>query len=122
MSLIIFKDQKTSDKINQLTCNIAKEQQKTLSTYGIMCHNSCDECAVCFQGPHVDDETKMIEPFIKHHITYFPQKIAYVHIECHKKIHATDNHFLIQYDKGDSNIFHGNLKSLSKTNQGSMYR
>ena len=122
MSLLIIKDKKTLEKFNQVLCDDAKENQKRLTDSGVASHNSCDFCAVCFQGPSIDNDSHTVEPFIKHHITYFPQKIAYVHIECHKKIHATDNHFLIQYDKGDSNIFHGNLKSLSKTNQGSMYR
>jgi len=113
MSLLIIKDQKTLEIVNQAICDIAKETQNILSNFGIVFHNSCDKCAVCFQGPHVDINTKMVEPFIKHHITYFPEKIAYVHNECHKKIHATDNHSLVQYDEDDSNIFHGNLESLS---------
>jgi len=122
MSLLIIKDQKTREIINQAICDIAKEKQNILSNSGILFHNSCDNCAVCFQGPSVDDDTKMIESMIKHHITYFPQKIAYVHDKCHKKIHASDNHSLIQYDEDDGNIFHGNLKSLSKTNQRSIYQ
>ena len=122
MSLLIIKDQKILEIVNRAICDIAKEKQNILSASGILFHNSCDKCAVCFQVQHVDNDTKMIEPFIKHHITYFPQKIAYVHDKCHKKIHATVNHTLIQYDEGDSNIFHGNLESLSKINQESIYQ
>ena len=122
MSLLILKDKKTLDIFNQVLCDDAKQNQKRLSDSGVVSHNSCDFCAVCFQGPSIDDGTKTVEPFIKHHITYFPQKIAYVHDACHKKIHATPNHYLIQFDEGDSRKFYDNLKSLSKTNQGSMYQ
>jgi hypothetical protein len=122
MSLIIFKDQKSRDKFNQLLLNDTIEKQHHNSDSGIVSHNTCECCAVCFKGPSVDNETNIIEPFIKHHVTYFPQKIAYVHDKCHKKIHATDNHYLIQYDEGDGRKFYDNLKSLSKINQGSMYQ
>ena len=122
MSLIIFKDQKSRDKFNQLLLNDTIEKQHHNSDSGIVSHNTCERCAVCFKGPSVDNETNLIEPFIKHHVTYFPQKIAYVHDKCHKQIHATDNHYLIQYDEGDSKKFYDNLKSLSKINQGSIYQ
>ena len=61
-------------------------------------------CAVCYQGPSFDDDTKTVEPFIKHHIAYFPQKIAYVHDKCHKLIHDPQNPlpWFIQYQEGDS--------------------
>ena len=122
MSLMIFKDQKSRDMFNRLLLNDTLEKQQDNSDSGIVSHNTCEYCAVCFKGPSVDNETNLVEPFIKHHVTYFPQKIAYVHDACHKKIHATPNHYLIQYDEGDSRKFYDNLKSLSKTNQGSMYQ
>jgi hypothetical protein len=43
--------------------------------------------------------------FEKHHITYFPQQIAYVHHSCHKLIHDGQYPHLIQYNKGDSRKF-----------------
>jgi len=122
MSLIIFKDQKTLNKFNQVICDDVSEHQKRNSDSGIISHNTCEKCAVCFKNTFVDNETGVIEPFIKHHVTYFPQKIAYVHDQCHKKIHATDNHYLIQYDDGDSRKFYGNLNSLSKKTQRSIYQ
>ena len=122
MSLIIFKDQKTLNKFNQVICDDVSEHQKCNSDSGIISHNTCEKCAVCFKNTFVDNETGVIEPFIKHHVTYFPQKIAYVHDQCHKKIHATDNHYLIQYDDGDSRKFYGNLNSLSKKTQRSIYQ
>ena len=122
MSLIIFKDQKTCDKFNQLICEDVSEHQKRNSDSGIISHNTCEICAECFKNTFVDNETGVIVPFIKHHVTYFPEKIAYVHDQCHKKIHATDNHCLIQYGDGDSRKFYDNKKSLSKTNQRSMYQ
>jgi len=122
MSLLIIKDKKTLEFFNQVLCDDAKENQKRLTDSGVPSHNRCDFCAVCFQGPSIDNYSHIVEPFIKHHITYFPQKIAYVHHKCHKKIHEDENHFLIQYDVGDSQIFYDNQKALSKTNQRSIYQ
>ena len=122
MSLLIIKDQKTLEIVNQAICNVAREQQSILSSSGVMFHNSCDKCAVCSEGPSIDHETGIIEPFIKHHVTYFPQEIAYVHDACHKKIHATDNHYLIQYGDGDSKIFYDNQEASSKKTPRSMYQ
>jgi len=50
--------------------------------------------------------SKAKEVLIKHHVSYFPERVAYVHYECHKIIHSTDNHFLIQYSPEDSKRFY----------------
>ena len=76
MSLMIFKDQKSRDMFNRLLLNDTLEKQQHNSDSGIVSHNTCEYCAVCFKGPSVDNETNLVEPFIKHHVTYFPQKIA----------------------------------------------
>ena len=47
--------------------------------------NNREKCIVCFQPPEPDFA------LIKHHVTYFPEKIAFVHYDCHKKIHDPDN-------------------------------
>ena len=45
---------------------------------------------------------------IKHHISYFPEKVAWVHKKCHEKIHDPKNPIthLIQYDEGDAVKFY----------------
>ena len=120
MSLHIIKDKKTLEKFNQLLCDDAKENQKHLTDSGVKSHNSCDFCAVCFQGPSVDNDTNTVEPFIKHHITYFPQKIAYVHDKCHKLIHDPRNPlpWFIQYSEGDSRKFYDLKKRMARKNTG----
>ena len=40
----------------------------------------------------------------------FPEKIAYVHYDCHKKIHDNPNSPFIQYSPGDSRKFYSMLK------------
>ena len=67
-----------------------------------------DFCMVCFGKPEVvkDVDSTMITSLIKHHISYFPQKIAFVHYECHRKIHDTPLNVFIQYADGDSRKFY----------------
>ena len=121
MSLMIFKDQKLVEIFNQVSSDVAQENQNRLADLGVLFLNGPNICAVCSKGPYFDEDDRTIS-LVKHHVNYFPQKIAHVHDACHKKIHATDNHFLIQYDKDDGRKFWANQKALSKTNQGSMYQ
>jgi hypothetical protein len=120
MSLLILKDKKTLEIFNQVLCDDAKQNQKRLSDSGVTSHNSCAFCAVCFQGPSIDDDTKTVESFIKHHITYFPQKIAYVHDKCHKLIHDLQNPlpWFIQYQEGDSRKFYDLKQKMTRKNIG----
>lgn len=64
--------------------------------------NTQDSCIVCFKKPY----NKI--PLIKHHVQYFPEIIAFVHYECHAKIHDINNPIthLIQYDQKDSRTFY----------------
>ena len=64
--------------------------------------NSDKLCIVCFKEP-VDNLN-----LIKHHVTYFPEKLAYVHFDCHRKIHDPDNPLTvwIQYQPDDSRKFY----------------
>ena len=63
--------------------------------------NNREQCIVCFQPPEPDFA------LIKHHVTYFPEKIAFVHYECHKKIHGDPpSKVWIQYKDGDARKFY----------------
>ena len=67
-----------------------------------------DRCMVCFEEPEVDPTWKgqtRVE-LVKHHMSYFPEEIAYVHYECHKKIHDVPLHTFIQYQEGDARKFY----------------
>jgi hypothetical protein len=66
--------------------------------------NKNNMCLVCFKPP-LEGYGNML---IKHHVSYFPELIAFVHYDCHKKIHmehTTISH-LIQYKDGDSRKFY----------------
>ena len=72
--------------------------------------NSRDCCILCFQPPKIEKAHHgMVNPtpLIKHHVMYFPEKIAFVHYECHKKIHGEPPISLwIQYNDGDARKFY----------------
>ena len=121
MSLIIFKDQKLVEIFNQVSSDVAQENQNRLADLGVLFLNGPNICAVCSKGPYFDEDDRTIS-LVKHHVNYFPQKIAHVHDACHKKIHATPNHYLIQYGDGDSKIFYDNQKALLKKIPRSIYQ
>ena len=95
--------------------------------------NNREQCIICFQPPKceravsaenndpyskpqsslvkrkISDKggTLITIPLIKHHVTYFPEKIAFVHYECHKKIHGDPPITIwIQYYDGDARKFY----------------
>ncbi len=68
--------------------------------------NKNDICIVCFGCPK---DTKLI----KHHLSYFPERVAYVHYDCHKKIHESPLDVFIQYKQGDSRKFYSTKKNTS---------
>ena len=75
--------------------------------------NNREHCIVCFQPPYIEEMHGVVgtTPLIKHHVTYFPEKIAFVHYECHKKIHGDPPIKLwIQYDEGDPRKFYAMKK------------
>jgi hypothetical protein len=111
MSLLILKDDLAITLFNNILVNDSKTKEKQLTFHHITLLNGCDECHVCNGGVTMDCDTHLIQPLIKHHVRYFPQIIAYVHFECHKKIHDIKNPIisLIQYEEGDSTKFY-NLK------------
>ena len=68
--------------------------------------NSKNMCLVCFKEP--EDNLNLI----KHHVSYFPEVIAFVHYKCHNQIHHPDNTLphLIQYKRKDSKKFYKDKK------------
>ena len=95
--------------------------------------NNREQCIICFQPPKYEPingaenndpyskaQSSLVKrkisdrggtlitiPLIKHHVTYFPEKIAFVHYECHKKIHGDPPMTLwIQYEEGDPRKFY----------------
>ena len=68
--------------------------------------NSENMCLVCFKEP--EDNFNLI----KHHVSYFPEVIAFVHYKCHNKIHGPDNTLphLIQYKSKDSRKYYEDKK------------
>lgn len=73
--------------------------------------NTKNKCIVCFKKP------KDNFPLVKHHVKYFPEVIAFVHYDCHAKIHDINNPIshLIQYEPIDSrNFYEGKQKKEPK--------
>ena len=71
--------------------------------------NNREQCIVCFKPPYIEEMHGLTAatPLIKHHVTYFPEKIAFVHYDCHKKIHGDPPMTMwIQYDDGDARKFY----------------
>ena len=121
MSMIALKDPKLVEMYNQFRREDEQDRQNRLADNGVLFLNGPEICAVCSKCQNFDEDGKIIS-LIKHHVSYFPQKIAHVHKQCHDEIHATDNHVLIQYGKDDSKKFYDNLESLSKNSSGGMYQ
>jgi len=119
MSQIIFKDQKGLELFNEVLKEDAINRQSRLFNHSIESHNSCELCAVCFGAPTIDEKTHERINLTKHHISYFPQKIAFVHSKCHDKIHDPKNPitYLIDFQQGDSRKFYENQK-ISKLTLG----
>jgi hypothetical protein len=61
---------------------------------------------VCLKEP--EDNHNLI----KHHVSYYPENIAFVHFDCHQKIHDPDNPLtvFIQYEPEDSKRFYKEKK------------
>ncbi len=79
--------------------------------------NSKDRCIVCFGKPEKWENGQDIE-LIKHHLSYYPEVIAFVHYECHAKIHdlAKPLTQFIQYEREDSIKFYNELEERRKRN------
>ncbi len=112
LSLLIFKDDSGIDLFNDVIKEDIQAQQNEMISHKTNFLNGCNKCLVCNGEATLDEDTHLIQPLIKHHVKYFPQVIAYVHYECHKKIHDTENPItsLIQYGEGDSVKFYARKK------------
>ena len=100
MSSLIIKNQKTKKFLSEIfadSVNIPKYVSRL---------NSPDRCIVCGFGESFDIQTGIPTPLNKHHVSYFPEKIAYVHWACHNRIHNTPLTTFIQYSPGDSEKFY----------------
>lgn len=75
---------------------------------GSFCSKTCEEqyentlktpCAVC--GEKIDFLKE-----VRHHISYFPEKIIFVHASCHNLIHKTNKFLNLKPDKDEINRFY----------------
>ncbi len=71
-------------------------------------NNPDGSCKVCDGKRAFDISTRRQEPFVGHHVSYFPPVIAFVHYDCHKKIHNKENPIfeLINYEECDSKKYY----------------
>jgi hypothetical protein len=100
MSSLIIKNQKTKKLLSEIfagSVNIPKHVSRL---------NSPDRCIICGFGISYDVQTTIPTPLNKHHVSYFPELIVYVHYHCHEKIHNTPLTTFIQYSPGDSEKFY----------------
>jgi len=79
--------------------------------------NSKESCIVCFKEPEKWDNSSVDIELIKHHVSYYPQVIAFVHFKCHEKIHDPDHPLtqFIQYTREDSIKFYEQKKENENT-------
>lgn len=98
-----------------------KTHHKTFQKNTIAYLNSHNNCMACGHDCSFDIGTKRQIPLVKHHVTYFPQKIAFVHQECHFAIHHKGlRSDLIKYSEGDGRKFYDQEKKLSVENRWSV--
>jgi hypothetical protein len=105
MSVIMLRGQNTVEYITKLMLDDGPPKSFGKRRY----MNSPGRCMVCMGEPEREFT------LIKHHVSYFPEKIAFVHFECHRQIHDGKMPSLIQYADGDSRRFYG-LKKLEGMN------
>ena len=74
---------------------------------------------ICNGEPEVDGKGKSARTLklIKHHITYNPEVIIWVHNKCHQKIHDANNPMTlwIRYTEKEKKSFYKNNKQDYKT-------
>ena len=108
---LILKDHSLKEIFNDVISESNHKQHKKMIHQDIQLINNCDFCLHCGKSPHISKDGIIIS-LIKHHVSYFPEKIAYVHNECHAKIHDSKNPItnLIQFENGDSRKFYEQRK------------
>ena len=81
--------------------------------------NTPEFCMICFREPEEAGKGKSARTFklSKHHVKYNPEKIIFVHVKCHRKIHDPDNPMTqwIQYTKEEEKMFYKNRKQDDTT-------
>ena len=74
---------------------------------------------ICNGEPEVDGKGKSARTLklIKHHITYNPEEIIWVHNKCHQKIHDVNNPMMlwIRYTEKEKKSFYKNKKQVNTT-------
>ena len=107
MSLITLRGESSLQIYNQCVIDDQIEKFNEFIHRKIEVVNSPLKCLVC-NKPHNSDSDGRLVKFIVHHLRYFPERVSFVHYECHQKIHDIDNPLtiFIQYEKGDSKKFY----------------
>ena len=108
MSLIL-RGKDTREKI----LKIVLEGKTSKRTFG-QSLNSRDFCIICGQARSVDTSSGVPYELIKHHVSYFPELIAFVHYDCHKKIHDTPLVNFIQYKEGEARKYYSKKPTMLK--------
>ena len=58
-----------------------------------------ENCKVC-------NESLEDREYVKHHVSYFPEEIIFVHRKCHGMIHKTDNYLNLKPSQDDMKRFY----------------
>lgn len=111
---------KTRIVFTNMDLKFIQSSNKKNKIYGKKYLNSPNNCAACGHDCAFDISSRMEEPLCQHHISYFPERIVFVHVNCHFVIHHRGlRSDLIEYGEGDSRKFHVGAK-ISEKNIGSI--
>ena len=117
MSSQSFK-KKTRVVLTNMDLKFIQSENKIHKNHHVEFLNSSNNCKACGHDCSFDIETKREVPLEKHHVSYFPERIAYVHVECHFAIHHRGlRPDLIEYADGDSRRFY-DIQKNSKSKLG----
>ena len=106
---------KTRTVLTNMDLKFIQSKNKNYNNNNVTYLNSSNNCKACNHDCSFDIETKREIPLEKHHVTYFPQRIAFVHVGCHFAIHHKGlRPELIEYTEGESRKFYNLEKKLSK--------
>ena len=109
---------KTRKVLTNMDLKFIQSSIKKNKIYGEKYLNSPNNCKACGHGCAFDISSRREEPLSQHHISYFPEKIVFVHVSCHFAIHHKGFRAdLKKYDDGDSRKFYDLEKKLSKENR-----
>ena len=107
---------KTRTVLTNMDLKFIQSSIKKNKIYGKKYLNSSNNCQACGHDCAFDISSRMEEPLSQHHISYFPEKIVFVHVSCHFAIHHRGlRPDLIEYEEGDSRKFHVEKKKLRES-------